>query len=164
MKKIKQFLNPRAAIVLLLAIGFFLMHHFVFLNGNASQIALIMSSVDEAYDFPGVTIDQRVRPDYLHPFRPVIFIYHVESSGEEIIEKVDGVFSNDWVAVKGDAKEYFDAEQQLFMRPLVAFDYANWVFFLVQYFILIAMFVLVTNNPVSRYLFEKRDGKGSRPD
>lgn len=157
MKKIKQLLNPRASIVLLLAFVFFGMHHFVFLNGNASQIALIMSSVDEAYDFKGITIDQRLRPDYLHPFRPVTFIYYVEGSGEEIIEEVDGVFSNDWVAVKGDAKEYFDAEQQFFQRPLVSFDYANWVFFLVQYFIFISMFVLVTNNPVSHHFFERKD-------
>ncbi len=158
MKKNKQFLNPRSTIVLLLAFVFFGMHHFVFLNGNASEIGVIMSSVDEAYDLPGVIIDQRLRPDYLHPFRPVTFIYHVENNGEEIVEKVDGIFSNEWVAVKGSVKEYFDPEQQLFSRPLVSFDYANWVFFFIQYILFIAMLVLVTNNPVSRYFFKKRDG------
>lgn len=90
--RLNTYIHPRAVTVLFLAVLFFILHQVVYVNGNASEIAVIMSSADEAYNFPGVTVDAQLRPNYVHPFRPVTFTYHVEQSREEIVEQAVSIF------------------------------------------------------------------------
>lgn len=157
MKNVKrQKINRRSGVVLVLACAFFLMHHLIFLGNASSLVPLFESWVQPPYFLSALVHTEQVRPNYIKPFDKVTFTYWVRGSGEEIIEESQSIISHDLNPVKGDARLFFDPERDgPHIRMLTYFEYANWVFFFVQYSLLLAMIVVVTENRISERLFTR---------
>lgn len=139
-------MNPllkNSLIASMLVVIFFLLHYFVYLNNASGQVPILQSYTDEPVDFAELVLCEEKKPTYLNPFRKVTFSYQVVENGIRgecnIQERAASFFTSKMEPLAGDPYEYWNGfEEDGFGRPQVGYDYANIIFFLVQYSLVIA--------------------------
>ena len=159
----KSYFKNHALLASLLAVLFFLLHYYVYLDNASTDIPILQSYTDAPVDLPELVLceDQSVRPSYLHPLRKITYSYAVRSgSGKvdpasgipdyrysdncSIVEQAESIFTSKIKPLVGDPYTYWDNfDEDSFARPLVANTYANLIFFLVQYLIIAAWLTVI---------------------
>ncbi|MEK7145808.1 MAG: hypothetical protein AAB802_01345 [Patescibacteria group bacterium] len=148
----KNFLQNKASIFLACALvaSFLLLHYFVYLE-NAQPVPILQSHVDTPVELVELSFCEEKHPNYLNPFRKIRYSYQ-EDLGDgygdcNIIEQSKSIFSSELQPVVGDPLKYWDNyEEDGFARSLAVNTYSNSIFFILQYFIIVAfVFVLLRN-------------------
>lgn len=154
--------NKSSAIIAsTLVAAFFLLHYFVYLDNFGNDFPLLQSYTDPPLSVKQLNLCEEKYPSYLNPFREVQYVYQTHSAGTDIVsgeddtygecnltEKADlWIFTPKMVADNWNPEDYWAGyDEEGFMRPLAGGEYANTLFFLVQYG-LIAAFVFVLLKP-----------------
>lgn len=139
----------RALLAIGLVAAFFLLHIFVYQPEN-SNIPLLRSYTDAPVAVNKLSFYDEKRPSYFNPFRKVTYFYSIPSAsgGPDgvIIEQAESWFTSDLKPIQGNPIDYWEGEaggEGPHMRPLVGNEYANVLFFAVQYLIVIAFGVVI---------------------
>lgn len=142
----------RALLASGLVAAFFLLHIFVYqpFPPYSFDFPLLRSYTDAPAAVEKLSFYDEKRPTYFNPFRKITYFYSAPSalsgSDEIIIEQAESWFTSSMKPVQGNPIDYWQGEaggEGLFLRPLVANEYANVLFFAVQYLIVIAFGVVI---------------------
>lgn len=146
--------NKSNAIIASLLVGlFFFLHYHVYLgvpflrDSGYSTVPVLQSYTDAPVDLEELSLCEEKRPSYFNPFQKIQYRYQVMQDDNysecNIVEEAESIFTSRMKPVQGDPKDYFNGEGENegpFMRPLVSNDYANLIFFIVQYLIIAGFF------------------------
>lgn len=146
----------------LLVAAFLLLHFTVYIGAPILRdmyfdVPIVQSYTDAPVALNELSLCEELRPDYLHPFRKIIYSYQIHENKNgvetysldcEIVEQAESVFTSDMKPLKGDPYDYWKGfEKESFGRPLVANAYPNPIFFFMQYAIIVA-FLYILLKPV----------------
>ncbi len=148
MKKPLKNKNTIVTVIVLVTV-FLLLHYFVYLNNASSQVPILQSYTDSPMDLPELVMCEEKKPTYLNPFRKVTFSYEVVQNdtlgGCDIREQAASMFTSEMQPLNGNPRDYWNGfEEDGFGRPQIGYDYANVIFFTVQYILIAAaLFFLI---------------------
>lgn len=151
----KKWLKTRRQTLLsnLLLATFFLLHYLVYM-GAANEFPLIQSPIDPPFMMEQLGLCEEKYPTYFNPFQKVEHIYQIESEDLfgpcDLIERADGyIFEPKFEQIGWSAESYWKGyDVEGFMRPLAGPEYANLLFFLVQYAIAAGWIWVITRSKV----------------
>ncbi len=133
----------------LLTATFLLLHFGVYLGLSPFRYVPVTMRILHSWTDSPVVLDELAlceekRPTYLNPFQKITYSYQVYSESVytecDIVEQAELFFTSDMKPVQGDPYEYWDGHDvEGFGRPLVANEFPNPIFFLVQYGIIVAL-------------------------
>ncbi len=136
-----------------LVAAFFLLHYFVYLDNFGNDVPLLQSYTDPPFSIQQLTLCEEKYPSYFNPFKKVEYSYQTYDATNEtysecnLTEKAGSVFTSKMEPQNWNPEDYWKGyDTEGFMRPLAGGEYANIVFFIVQYLI-IAAFVFVLLKP-----------------
>lgn len=146
--------NKSSAIIAsTLVAAFFLLHYFVYLDNFGNDFPLLQSYTDPPFSVKQLNLCEEKYPSYFNPFRKVQYTYRTRSLADDaygecnLSEKAESVFASKMIADNWIPEDYWAGyDEEGFMRPLAGGEYANILFFLVQYG-LIATFIFVLLKP-----------------
>lgn len=145
----------RALLASGLVAAFFLLHISSYppLPPEGFDFPLLRSYTDAPAVVNKLSFYDEKRPTYFNPFQKITYFY---SSGpdEVIIEQAESWFTSSMKPIQGNTQDYWEGEaggEGPFLRPLVGNEYANVLFFAVQYLIVIAFGVVILT-PLPRRL------------
>lgn len=138
-------------IACVLVAAFFVLHYFVYMDNASGEVPIIQSSTDAPVDLPELGLCEEKQPNYFNPFRKVQFSYQVRQNDTytecNIIEQAESIFTSNMQPLVGDPYEHWNGfDEDGFGRPQVGYTYANLLFFIIQYLIIVA-FVVVLLKP-----------------
>ena len=136
-----------------LVAAFFLLHYFVYLGNFGGDVPLLQSYTDPPFSMEKLTLCEEKHPTYFNPFQKVQYSYQTYDLTTQnysectLTEKAESIFTSKMMADDWSPNDYWAGyETEGFMRPLAGGEYANVLFFTVQYLI-IAAFVFVLLKP-----------------
>lgn len=145
-----------------LVAAFFLLHisSYPSLPPEGFDFPLLRSYTDSPAVVNKLSFYDEERPTYFNPFQKVTYFYSyrdpatLNGPDEIIIEQAESRFTSYMRPVQGNPQDYWEGEaggEGPFLRPLVGNEYANVLFFAVQYLIVISFGVVILT-PLPRRL------------
>lgn len=140
-------------LLLMLTAAFFALHFFVYLGNYKSPFDgneafpdwfIFVSQAPEPLNIEKLILAKAIYPDYLNPLQNIEFHYADKSTSKIVIIEQGSIFSTDMTTLKGNPETYHDENVDgTFLRGFAVQDYANTLFFLLQYTIIAAFGVVL---------------------